>query len=547
MAEDLTLEELLDELVDDPVTRRELLRRAGIGAGAAAVAGRLPSVAAADAEATPKRGGRLTVGAGEDTYRLTGPRANIAQYPLNANVFEPLVRMTGNYQLVPVLATRWRLKRPNTWHIELRRGVRFHDGRLFTAEAVKYTYDRIASAGGGTPGFGPDSTKIVDAYTVEITPKFVNDRLIEQIVHPQNSIIAPGTAPDSGGKPVGTGPFSFVRYDRQQQIVVKRFDRYWGKKALLDQITWKFLPDPNARRLALEAGDVDLILDVPREAVADLRRKGYLVQRSQVGAYEAMYCKIGTKGGASLLRGNPAVRRAIGYAIDRDALVRGVYEGLAKNEETMVPARLLGRSARRIHGYTLDRAKARRLLDAAGWRVGPGGIRVKNGARLSLDLIVGFPDAPTHGSVPEFVQDQLRRVGIGVEIVRLPDGPSYTARLDSGHGDLWLEQGNQNDANPVFLPGLLFWSVGIFGDVGYQPLFAPRGRFDTLIVKALAARSFDQVKSITADALHFLIDQDAIVIPLAGIYRIVVMRKKVHGFEVHPSGLQIRYNGVWLG
>lgn len=548
MDEERALDQLLIELEERGLTREEILRWV---AGAVAAAGILPYASdvaeAAVAAESAKRGGNLRVGAGEDAYRVTGPRAAIGQYPLNANICETLARMTANYSIEPGLATSWRSRGSNTWRLELRRGVRFHDGRPFTAEAVKWTFDRIAKAGGGTPGFGPDSTKVVGRYTVDVTPVFDNQRFIEQVVHPSYSIIAPGTIPETGGRPVGTGPFSFASYDPQREFVVRRFDRYWGTKAMLDQITWRFLPDPNARRLALQAGDVDLILDVPREAVSDLRGRGFVVKTSQVGAYEALYLKIGEKAGGSLLRGNPAIRKAIGYAIDRNALVGGVLENLAKNEQTMVPARLLGPRSSQIEGYKLDRARAARLLDQAGWVVGQDGVRAKGGQRLKLQLINGFPNALVHGAVPEFLQDQLRRIGIEIEIVKVPDTAAYEDRLAEGKGDLWLEQGSQNDANPLFLPALLFWSRPDFGDPGYQAMFAPGGRFDTLIAQALKAKTFNGVRSTTSDALRFLIDRNAIVIPLAGIYRIAVMNKKVQGFQTHPSGLQVQYRQVSLG
>ncbi len=485
---------------------------------------------------------RLVVGAGEDAYETEGAEANVGAYPVNVNIFEGLVRMDADYGIVPALATEWQFEAPNTWRFTLREGVTFHDGTPFDAEAVKYSFDRIAKAGGGTPGFDKNSTKIIDDFTVEVTPSFENRRMVEQLVHPENSIIAPGSNP--GEEPIGTGPFKFSSYDRQEQIVVERNDDYWGEPPTLEQITFRFLPEPNARRLALEAGEVDLILDVPREAVADLEAKGFVTETSDVGAYEAIYNNISGQNGYTILQ-DPAVRQAIGYAIDRDALVEGVFEGLAAPEQTMIPSRLLDEeNAGKIEGYAFDPEQAQQLLDDAGWTVGEDGIRVKDGQRLTLELINGFPSAQVHGAVPEFVQDQLKDVGIEVEIVKTPDSAAYEERLNSGEGDMWLEQGSQNDANPAFLPALLFWSEGLFGDIGYQPLFAPGGEFDPLIVDALASPDSGEVKSLVADAMHVLIDEEAVVLPLAGIYRINVMSDKVQGFEAQPSGLQVRYDEV---
>lgn len=540
---------LLERPSRTPLARVGLLRRATVLAGALALAALLGACGGdgggeTDEGATPQRGGTLIVGAGEDSYETKGAEADVGQYPLNANIFEGLVRMDADYAIVPALATEWEFKAPNTWRFTLRQGVKFHDGTPFDATAVKYTFDRVAETGGGTLGLGPKSTKVIDDFTVEVTPKFENRRLVEQAVHPSYSIIAPGSNP--GTKPIGTGPFSFTSYKKQEEIAVARFDGYWGEKALLDGIRFRFLPEANARRLALEAGEVDLILDVPREAVESLKSKDFTIATSPVGAYSALYQNISGKKGYTILQ-DPAVRHAIAYGFDREALVAGVLEGLAADEQTMIPARLLGEeNAGKVEGYSYDPDRARQLLDDAGWTAAGEGIRSKGGKKLELELVNGFPSSQTHGAVPEYLQGELAKVGIGIKIVKTPDTASYEERLASGEGDLWIEQGSQNDANPAFLPALLFWSVGLFGDIGYQPLFAPGKAFDELVVKALAGPDSEEVKSIVADAMSVLIDDEAVVTPLAGIYRINGMKNKVKDFEAHPSGLQVRYEQVFL-
>ncbi len=544
MSDSHAVERLLADPRLDRITRRQLIRLLGAGAltgllAACSSSSKSPSASAA------KRGGMLTVGADADAYVLSGPAANVGQYPLNANIFEGLARMNPDYGIVPTLATSWTLRPPNTWRFTLRRGVKFHDGRPFTAKAVKYTFDLIATTGGGgTPGFGKHGTVIVDDYTVDVTPTFPNARLVEQVVHPENYIIAPGTDPVK--HPTGTGPFQFASYQRQQQLVVNRFAGYWGQPALLDGITFKFIPDSNARLLALESGSIDVMLIVPNQDVADLQSKGFTVGVSPVGAYEAFYCNISGKKGYTICK-DPNVRKAIEYAIDRQALIKGIYQGRAAPEQTMIPARLLGpANAAKIVGYTYDPVKAKQLLDSAGWTVGANGNRSKGGKLLSLQLIDGFPSPDSHTGVPEFVQAQLKQVGINVNIVITPDNAAYTARMNALAGDLWLEQGNQNDANPSFLPALLFSKKGLFGGSAYQTMFAPGGSVDVLINQALATPSEAEVKSLVAQAMHVLIDQDAIVVPLAGIQRIVATSNKVRAFDNEPSQLQVRYDRVSL-
>jgi peptide/nickel transport system substrate-binding protein len=540
MGDRVTLEELLRASMSRGLTRREAVQRLGLGLGVLSTAGWLAACGGSDDDKpTAKKGGVLVVGAEEDGYMLTGNEAGIGQYPLNANIFEGLVRMDTGYGIVPVLATSWTVK-GNTWRFVLRKGVKFHDGREFTAEAVKHTFDRVARLGGGTPGLAKKGTKVVDEYTVDVTPQFPNNRLVEQLVHPEYTILAPGTDPVK--EQVGTGPFKLGSYKRQEEIVVDRFPGYWGAPATLDRIRFKFLPDANARRLALEGGEVSLILGVPNETAASLKSKGFDVHVSPAGAYEAMYANIGGRKGFTLLQ-DAAVRRAIEYAIDRDALVGGVYNGQAHAEQTMIPSRVLGTSAQAVKGYTHDPAMAEKLLDDAGWTKGEGDVRSKGGKSLELVLVSGFPSAAVHTGVPEFVQDQLKRVGIAVKIVKTPDDAAYTARTESLQGDLWLERGNQNDANPSFLPALLFSKKGLFGPGNYQKMFAPGGEFDRLINEALSASGEDEVQSMTAQAMAKIIDDEAIVIPLAGISQIAAS-KGVTGFRAHASSLQVRYDRV---
>lgn len=507
-----------------------------------------------DGEPTPSGPQELVIGAPEDSYEREEPAANIGMYPTNANIFETLVRMTPDYELEPGLATDWEFVEPNTFRFHLREGVTFHDGTPLTAEDVVHTMGRIAADGGGTLRIDEDSTIAVDDHTVEITPTVPNKRLIEQLVHPSNSIVKAGT--EVASEQIGTGPFRMVEYQRQERLLVERYEDYWGEKPTLTKLTFRFIPETNARRLAMEAGDVDVMMEVPLESAKPIEDAGFTLAIPPVGITEAAYANVSAESGHPALQ-DVNVRKAIQYAIDREALVNEVFEGLASPEQTFTPSRLLGDAADLIEGYSHDPDRARQLLDEAGWTAADGGVRTKDGQELSLVLVNGFPSSQVHGAVPQFLQAQLQEVGIGVEIATTPDRPSYTERLESGDGDLWLERGSQNDANPSFFPALLFWEEGLFGHGAYQPLFAPGwpagegervgdGTFDQLIEEALASPDPQVVKEKTAEALHLMIDEHAIIIPLAGLSRMNAHAQHVHGYESHPSSLQIRYDDVFL-
>ena len=485
----------------------------------------------------------LRVGVTTDNYITSGPRANLAN---NLNIIEPLLYLTPNFEVKPLLAESWEFRPPGTWRFRLRSGVKFHDGQPLNAEAVKVgLFDRVAKQpGGGTIKSGPGAAVVVDELTVDFTPTVANLRVPEQIVHPQLGVVAPGTTLES--TVVGTGPFRFVEYAPKEKVVVERNPDYWGTKAQVARITFRFLPDNNARALALRAGDLDVAYDVARPDVAGLKASGFEVVTSPVGAYEAMYLNVHGDAPFDILA-DPNVRRAVALGTDRKKLVSGVLDGLASEGQTFVPPGPLGASANLVKGIGYDLRQAKQLLDQSGWREGPGGIREKGGRKLKLTLVSGFPTAEAHRPIPAYLQLELKNLGIDLEIVERPDSESFYALMGEKKGDLWLEQGSQNDANPAFLPALLFYTGPATNSQGQtQGISAPGRSFDALLDAAFTEPDPSRVQAVVAEALHELIDNQVTVVPLAGIYRIYALKKSVVNFEPHASFVNVRWGSVGL-
>ena len=503
---------------------------------------------------TPAAKQELVVAIGTDTYRQDRVRGDVALSRVGGpakTIFETLVRLSRNYQLESGLATSWEFVGRNTWRLTLLRGVRFHNGRPFTAAAVKWTFDRIAQAGGGTAVIGENSVKIVDDFTVEITPTVPNVRLIEQIVHPTYGIVAPETFPgpatEAGNRPTGTGPFRLAEYVRGNRLVVERNPDYWGQKPRLERITFRFMPDANTRVLALRSGEVGFAVGIPREVANDLEKTpGLKIVRSPVGQYEAVYIAIHGQE-PYVLGKEKAVRQAIAFGIDKGAVIKDVWQNNAIVSQTMIPPVMLGGHTGLVKGTAYDPARARRVLDEAGWRPGPDGIRVKGGRRLSLVMVVGFPSAEIHRPFPELAQGSLRQVGIEIRILITPDVSSYEAQLGKGEGDLWVEAGNQNDANPCFLPDLLFYSKpGARQENEYGMLFGPGSAFDRLIEVCRTTADPERLREVAAQAMALLIDQEFIVVPIAGTFNLLGLSERVQGFQPHPSGLNQGWEAVWI-
>lgn len=483
------------------------------------------------AVAQPDLNAELRIAAGEDQWPAqgVGAKSSTFSYPLNVNVFEPLIILGSDYSLQPGLAEKWELIKPNTWRFHIRKGVKFHNGHVLTADDVLWTWG-VRQMDGKTMStvvntLGPDSVKQIDDYTIDITPKTPNLRLPEQILHPQGSILQRGQHPDTN-PPNGTGPFKVVEYVKADHVTVERNEDYWGTKPKVKRITFRFLPDAQTRIQALRAGEVDLVMDVPPDATRSLESAGFHVVRSKPGRNQLIYLY---RNGASPhdITSDKVVRQAISLSIDRAAYVTTVFDNNAEPGRAMAPVAVLGKAADQVPAPVYDIAKAKQLLDGAGWVAGGDGIRVKNGRRLSLELI-GW--AEVSSTAFELLQSQLKAVGIDVVIKKAADTPTYQSYYRENKFDLDLEVPNQNDGNPAFLPVLRMYSKNPAAE-----RFAPGGAFDEWAAKSLAGTTVEAAQEASAQMMRILQAEDFTVVPLAGLYRVYAMRKGVELADPHPS------------
>ena len=384
-----------------------------------------------------------------------------------------------------------------------------------------------------TATLGPDSIKKVDDFTVDFTPRVTNNRIPEQIVHPEGAIVPRGNHFDTLPAD-GTGPFKVVDYRRKESVTLERNDAYWGTKPQVRRLSVRFLPDAQTRVEALRSGQVDFVMDLPADATPSVESDSKLrVVRSRPGRNHLIYIN---KSGQPPheLGAEKAVREAVSLAIDRKAYTETVFEGNADPGRWMAPESVLGSSASLVAAIPYDPTRARTVLENAGWKVGSDGIRTRDGKRLSLTLL-GTSEIPE--SSGQFLQAQLKDVGIDVVIKKTPDTATRNTLYRAGDYTLDLEPPNQNDGNPAFLPVLRMATR--------QPntaQFAPGGEFDVLADRSLAVPTTAEVQQLAARMMKILINDEFIVVPVAGIYRIYGMSKSVRFTDPHPS----QTNQTWF-
>jgi len=243
------------------------------------------------------------------------------------------------------------------------------------------------------------------------------------------------------------------------------------------------------------------------------------------------------------------VREAVSIAINRDQVIESAWQGNAEPGTTMIPPAILGSAVSLVDAPQYDPDAARQTLEDAGWVEGEGGIREKDGRALNLVIINGYGTAADHGSVPELLQAQLEEIGVGLEIVQTPDTATYEQRLQVGEGDLWLEAGSQNDGNPCFLPDLLFSTPVEGGDpesTMYGRAFAPGAAFDAHIAECREAVEVEAVQEAAAMAMNVVINEERVVIPLCGFYRIMGASTAVDNIDLHASGVNQRWTSLTM-
>ena len=494
----------------------------------------------------------LRVGSVSDTYRNDQKdisRLNIGMYPLNVNIFDQLVLVDHEFQLQPMLAESWEyVKETGAWRFHLRKDAEFHDGQPFTAQAVVEMVQKYWSqgAGGNRLRIDENSASAIDEFTVDITPTSPHLRLPEELAHSSYGIRAPGSGP-LNGEHIGSGPFKFVEYIGDDHITAEKNTDFWGPAPLVDRIELRFMPDPNTRILALQAEEVDVIFDVPPEAASLLKgMSGIQTLPTDVSASQYIMVMVTGEEPYDLPQ-DILVREALGYAIDRQAILDVSFDGYAAANQLFGPPGVLGQYADRIVGYDYDLDRAGSLLEEAGWKDSDGdGIREKAGRKLALEFINGFPAGPENGQTAEVVQAQLREAGIDLKVTNVPDNATYSALLKDKQGDLFLEIGNQNSPSACFLASLFYSRYEKPGSYarGFAPGLVGWSEYDDEIDACNAALTTDEAAIHRANAIHIAVDESRSLIPLVGITRIYAALDHVKDFDPHPVRLHVRWDSL---
>jgi peptide/nickel transport system substrate-binding protein len=326
--------------------------------------------------------------------------------------YDPLIDRDGKdpKKFDPVLATSWKRVNDTTLRFKLRSGVKFDDGSTFDAADVKYTVDALL---GKLPGRDPailsyqygtlKGAKVVDAHTVDIITKgpdpLLYSRMAALMIIPKGSVDKDPKA--LAAKPDGTGPYQLVEWDRNNQVVMKAKPDYYRGAPAIDQVIFKTMPEASSSLAALEAGQVDLVTNVPADNIQDVESSG---NASVESVNSARIASVWLNMLDTPALKKPEVRQALNYAVDVDTIVKQVMSGYGLPVATFVPPYFEDYDAS-VKPLGYDPAKAKQLLAQAGY---PNG--------FSMTIMVPQGRYEFASEVSQAVAGYLGKVGVKVKL-----------------------------------------------------------------------------------------------------------------------------------
>jgi len=499
--------------------------------------------AVALADTGPEYGGTLLVGLDQDPVRLD-PHISYSRYDqtLFVQLYDPLIVRTGDGVFHPALAESWSMSDDGrTWTFKLRDDVVFHDGTPFNAEAVKFNFDRIVDpatkAQSALTGLGPfDRCEVVDEYTINLIMSAPYPPLIEHLSTYYMGMVSPAGVEKYGEDffrhPVGTGPFMFESWPNKERInLVRNPDYNWAPDvfdhhgtAYLEKLQFQVIYEGAVRVASLETGQTQLITATPPQDVPRLEAAGFGVAKGIVPGQPVIYMLNTGKAPCDEI----AVRKAINYAVDQDAIINMLFfNAMDRAYGPMAPTTWAYWPGVEDY-YLFDSAAANSLLDEAGWVMNSKtGIREKNGEALHM---LAF-----HYMQPELgtaIQSQLKDVGIEL-VVRegtIQEMEEYTENCRQDAIFMRFIYADPSGLEQLFHSS----QIPIEGRHAFGLTYYASPELDALLETGAAELDDAKRRAIYYDIQKLIMD-NALILPLYVTTQIVAMEPDVKGlkFEGH--------------
>jgi peptide/nickel transport system substrate-binding protein len=410
-------------------------------------------------------------------------------------IYDPLISSDAQGNLEPRLAEKWERLNDTTWRIYLRKGVKFQNGEAFNSASVKFSLDRYRdpkiSASGGRYG-GYESVKIVDDYTVDVVLK-TPDALFLPNVANFLYMVPPKyySEHDSAyinNHPVGTGPYVFKEWMPGDHATFTANADYYRGAPKIQTITFRIIADPLTRVAALLSGEVDIVQDLPPDQIATLS-SGNKATLSRLSGPRTVYLGLKADGSTPApALADKRVRQAMNYAVNKDAIVKGIYAGAASAMGQPLSSTTFGYNPA-VQPYPHDTARAKQLLTDAG--VAPGFALTLETAERYLPKDVG-----------QAIASDLKAVGIDMTLNYLEVAAYQSRPKNAAYGHFYT---NASGDGGEFLAAS-FTKASAFGN-GFNFNNFVNEQVDAAIVRANSTYDSTQRQTLLQQAATVIHDE----------------------------------------
>jgi peptide/nickel transport system substrate-binding protein len=437
-------------------------------------------------------------------------------------VFDYLLSLDENLRVTGGLATHYQHPDPLTYVVHLRHGVRFHDGRELTADDVVYTFSSFLDPAFVSPRKGAyrmlDRVEAVDPYTVRFRLKEPFGSFPIQLVMP---VVPEGAGAELRERPVGTGPYKFVSFAVDDNVTLEAFPGYFRGAPRNAGVVLKVIPDEIMRALELRKGTVDIVVnDLSPDVVHQLEHEKAV---SIVESPGTDYAYVGINMRDPVLQ-DRRVRHALGYAIDRQAIVDHLRRGLARPAIGILPPASWAFDEG-VFQFTYDPGKAKALLDEAGYPDPDG-----DGPRPRLQLSLKVSTNEFIRLQAAVIQQDLAKVGIELDVRSYEFATLYADVLKGNFQLFTLQWVGVSDPDML---RRVFHSKQM-PPTGFNRGFYENPDVDRAIDAAMVAESDDERLALYSEAQR-MIAEDAPYISLWYKTNIAVFGTQIEGVTLSPT------------
>ena len=458
-------------------------------------------------------------------------------------IYDRLIDITAD-GYAPALAESWDISEDGkTYTFRIRKGVRFSDGEICDANAVKANFEAILENRERHTWLEMmhllESVEVVDDHTIRITMSAPYYPMLTELgVTRPFGMISPkamkdGSTKDGVAAYIGTGPYKLTDFVRDEYAVFEINEHYWGPRPAIEKITVKVIPDNQTRILALEKGEIDLIFgknEIDAEAINKYREGG----RFSVALSEATSTRQIVLDTANEILKDARVRRALQHATNKAEISAGVFYGVEKPADTLF-ARTVPYCDIDLQPYGYSMETAGRLLDEAGWKLEKN-VRVKDGRKLELGLLYNS-NSVTERTIAEYLQSEYAKLGVVVNI-KGEEEQSYRDNMKAGNFDMVFNICWGTPYDPQ--SSLAAMRQRVYGDYAAQLGLADKAEIDAAITKVLTTTDDAERQDLFSFVLTRL-HEDAVYIPLTYECNKAVFRSDLKNVTFNPSQYEIPF------